>query len=70
MSMLPGHTDGKYFDPQLLAILLLAAFASDATAESWCQSLPTPELAGLQAAGVEDDSHKPPPRVRAKACWL
>lgn len=56
--MLPGNTDGKYFDPQLLCILLLAAFASDATAESWCQSLPTPEPAGLQAAGVQDEWFK------------
>ena len=56
--MLPGYTDRKYFDPQLLCILLLGAFASDATAESWCQSLPTPEPAGLRAAGVEDEWFK------------
>jgi glyoxylase-like metal-dependent hydrolase (beta-lactamase superfamily II) len=39
-------------------LLLLAAFAANACAESWCDAPPMPVLATLKAAGVEDDWFK------------
>lgn len=39
-------------------LLLLAAFVSNACAESWCDAAPMPEVATLAPAGVEDDWFK------------
>jgi glyoxylase-like metal-dependent hydrolase (beta-lactamase superfamily II) len=41
-----------------LAIILLVAFASNASAESWCDAPPAPELAALKPAGVQDEWFK------------
>ncbi len=42
----------------VVRLLLLAAFATNACAESWCDAVPPPDPAVLKEAGVEDDWFK------------